>query len=122
MEQIINTQNDLFKKSKEKYTKLLTILKKNKNKLEPYHVHNLNMKLTNINSQIENISDLIDELLIDLIDYKCEMDEVTIKELENINEMNKIISELAPFLLLHQLSKNPIFYQKQEDHVVQESL
>ena len=69
MDSIINTQNYLFKISKEKYAKLLTILRKNKNKLEPYQIHNLNMKLSNINNQIENISDLIDELLIDLIDY-----------------------------------------------------
>ena len=80
------------------------------------------MKLSNINNQIENISDLIDELLIDLVDYKCEMDEATITELKNVKQMNDTIFELTPLLLLHQLSKNSIFSQTQEYHEVQESL
>lgn len=122
METIINTQNDVFKKSKEKYTKLLTILKKNKNKLEQYQIQNLNMKLSNINNYMGNTNDLIDELLIDLVEYKCEMDETTVKELEDIRQMNKTIFELTPFLLLYQLSKNSFSSQMPEDHEVQESL
>lgn len=122
MDEIINKQNDIFKKGKEKLNFFLKILKKNKNKLEEHHISNLQLKLLLLNNKFEDIFELLDNILIDLNDHECEMDEQTIIELDEIKNMNDIISELKPFLLLYQLSKNSIFYQTQEVHEHQVSL
>ena len=108
MDEIINKQNDIFKKGKEKLNFFLKILKKNKNKLEEHHISNLQLKLLLLNNKFEDIFELLDNILIDLNDHECEMDEQTIIELDEIKNMNDIISELKPFLLLYQLSKNSI--------------
>ena len=122
MEEIINIQNGILKKNKEKFNFFLKILKKKKKNLEQHHISNLQLKLLILNNKFEDIFELLDNILIDLNDNSCEMDEQTMIKLDEIKNMNEIISELKPFLLLYQLSKNSNFNQTQQVHEYQEYL
>ena len=105
---IINFQNQTFKNLKEKLNLFLKILNKNKLKLNNESQNNLQIKLDEVNEDIELLSDKIDNILLELKDCYCDMDESTINNLQETKNINDTINELKPFLILYQLKKNGV--------------
>ena len=103
---IINLEKEKYNKLKNHFQVFFKILNKNIYKLNENQRNNLIIKLNNMNEKIDILYNSIDDILLELKDNNCDMDENIIIELNETENVNKLVKDLMPFFLAYQISQS----------------
>ena len=87
---------------------LISVLTKNSTKLDKKSQGNLVDKLRLFNKNLGNLGDEANNILIDLKNLDCDLDNNLLNRLTEEENTNRMIMELSPLMLLYSMNRTPV--------------